>query len=256
MMKLVESVDTGEGNPCPKRVWVLTTLADDEALEADSLLPPGLQFHLSRCPSCRGEADRLRSVSDALLELSTIEPPVALLKRADEQLAVALAHGAVLSGRVLIPDDESLDYDSPPVRPTLLKLIGRYAAAAAIVFAVGLAGLVVLERDVARTIVTQPTARSDSPPRRVRTSNPATEISHPAPSANDAVAAEKIERPQRPYCTTLPYFDSEVPDDANCIQRAFSLPARGRRDLAWQPPIQRLDNSPPPVSTTRLPSER
>jgi hypothetical protein len=255
-MKPVDVMDAEEANPCPKRVWVLTTLADDEALGADGSLPPGLQFHLSRCPLCRSEADRLKSVSNALHELSTIEPPVALLERADKQLAVALAHGAVLSGRVTIPDNDGADFDAPQVRATALWFIGRFAAAAVLLFAVGWAGLVVLERDVARTFVTQPTARSDSPPRRVRTSNSATEISQPAASAKDAVAARVAEQPQRAYCTTLPYFDSDVPDDANCIQRAFSLPARGRRDLAWQPPIQLLDKPPPSVSTTRLPSER
>jgi hypothetical protein len=230
-MKPVDVMDAEVANPCPKRVWVLTTLADDEALGADGALPPGLKFHLSRCASCRSEADRLRSVSDALRELSTIELPVALLERADEQMAVALAHGAVLTGRVTIPDDDVADFDAPQVRATALRFIGRFAAAAVLVFAVGWAGLVVLERNVVRSFVTQPTARSDSPPRRVRTSNSATEISQPAPSAKGAVAAQEAEQPQRPYCTTLPYFDSSVPDDADCIQRAFSLPARGRRDL-------------------------
>ncbi|MDO8632710.1 MAG: hypothetical protein Q7R41_19685 [Phycisphaerales bacterium] len=255
-MEPVDVMDAEEANPCPKRVWVLTTLADDEALGADGLLPPGLQFHLSRCPSCRSEADRLRSVSDVLCKLSTIEPPVELFKRADEQLAIALAHGAVPSGRVTIPDDDGANFDAPQVRATALRFIGQFAAAAVLVFAVGWAGLAVLERNVVRTFVTQPTERSDSPPRRVRTFNPATEISQPAAGATDAVAAREAEQPQRPYCTALPYFDSSVPDDANCIQRAFSLPVRGRRDLAWQPPIQRLDNTPAPVSTTRLPSER
>lgn len=255
-MKPVDVMDAEEANPCPKRVWVLTTLADDEALGADGALPPGLQFHLSRCPSCRGEADRLRSVSDALRELSTTEPPVALLERADEQLAVALAHGAVSSGRVTIPDDDGADFDAPRARATALRFIGRFAAAAVLVFAIGWAGLAVLERDVARTFVAQATARPDSPQRRVRTSNSAAEISQPATNAGGAVAAREAEQPQLVYCTTLPYFDSDVPDDANCIQRAFSLPARGRRDLALQPSIQLLDKPPRPVSTTRLPGER
>lgn len=255
-MKPVQLMDAGEAGPCPKRIWILSTLSDDEALGPDGSPPPGLQFHLSRCPACRREADRLRSVSDALRELSTIEPPVALRERADEQLAVALAHGAVSSGRVTIPGGDGADFDAPQVRATALRFIGRFAAAAVLVFAVGWAGLAVLERDVARTFVAQATARPDSPQRRVRTSNSATEFSQPAAGAKDAVAAREAEQPQRPYCTALPYFDNSVPDDTNCIQRAFSLPARGRRDLGLQPPIQRLDNPPPPVSTTRLPSER
>ena len=255
-MKPVQLMDAGEAGPCPKRIWILSTLSDDEALGPDGSPPPGLQFHLSRCPSCRGEADRLKLVSDALRELSTMDPPVALLKRADEQLAIALAHGAVLSGRVTIPDDDGPDLDAPQVRATVLRFIGRFAAAAAIVFAVGWAWLAALDRDHSPSVVGQSTARVHQSPRRMPNSSVEADDPQPTAGPKDAVAVREAEQPQRSYCIDLPYFDSGMPDDANCIQRAFSLPARGRRDLAWQPPIQRLDNPPPPVSTTRLPSER
>lgn len=124
--------DTG----CPKRVWVMTTLSDDEAPDSIEKLPPGLRFHLSRCAPCRALAERLLAVSGTLRSLSAVEPDSELRERADAQARSALREGARLTGRVSIPDE-------PEVLPSACTTVpwlryGRYAAAAAIVLAAGL----------------------------------------------------------------------------------------------------------------------
>lgn len=259
-MNPVEFADAGEESPCPKRVWVLTTLSDDEALASDGALPQGLQFHLSRCPACRRDADRLLSVSDALRELSSGEPPLTLIEEANAQLATALAHGAALSGRVTIPDLENVEAAAPTVGSWPVRFLRRYAAAAIIVLAMGWAGFAALNRSSPRSVPPQPTVSLKTAPRSNPVPDAANEISQPAAPAADAVAASerrnKAEPPERRYCTGLPYISDDTPDDANCIQRAFALPLRGRQTFGLSSGNPRLDNPPPPVSTNRLPNER
>jgi hypothetical protein len=121
---------------CPKRVWVMTTLSDDDAPGSVEELPPGLQFHLSRCEPCRALAERLLAVSGTLQSLSLLEPDSEVRERADAQALTALREGARLTGRVSIPDEPEV---MPSARTGVPWLrYGRYAAAAAIVLAVGL----------------------------------------------------------------------------------------------------------------------
>ncbi len=120
---------------CPKRLWVMTTLADDELVGEEGPLPQGLSFHLSQCESCRLLAERLLSVSRALGGLAAVEPPDGLAGRADGRAREALRAGAKLTGRVDIPEVEQ-ELASPGL--TVWRYYGRFAAAALILLCVGL----------------------------------------------------------------------------------------------------------------------
>ncbi len=50
------NVQERDGAICPKRLWVILTLSDDELLEDGETPPRILQLHLSRCDSCRALA--------------------------------------------------------------------------------------------------------------------------------------------------------------------------------------------------------
>ncbi len=90
---------------CPKRLWVMLTLSDDELMEGGETPMQGLQFHLSRCESCRSFAERLLAVSADMRSLAELEPASALADRADAQLRRAIREGARSTGRVTIPDE-------------------------------------------------------------------------------------------------------------------------------------------------------
>ncbi len=127
------------GANCPKREWVMTTLADDEVTAPDGTLPRGLEFHIARCDSCRALADRLQAVSNSLASLSALEPVDGLVKAAQDQTRRALAEGAKLTGRVTIPDE------TEPVTGAAISVpwvrLTRYAAAASVVIAATLYSL-------------------------------------------------------------------------------------------------------------------
>ena len=150
---------------CPKRLWVMLTLSDDEALEAGEELPRGLQFHLSRCPSCRALADRLLAVSGTLRSLADLEPNDDLCARADSQVTKTLDEGARLTGRVSIPDEpERLTAPSHRLGLAVWLRYGTYAAAAAVFLAVGLFTLVELQGPGGRKL-----ADTGDPPGQGRT---------------------------------------------------------------------------------------
>jgi hypothetical protein len=127
---------------CPKRLWVMTTLSDDEAVSGDEPLPQGLRIHLSQCASCRALADQLVSVSKGLRYLSATEPDVQLCDQANAQALTALRQGTGLTGRVSVPEEP----EPVPMAPARRDWgrFTRYAAAAAVFIAVGLFGVVEL----------------------------------------------------------------------------------------------------------------
>ncbi len=151
---------------CPKRIWVLTVFSDDEALDEAGTLPQGLRFHLGRCPSCAALAGRLRAVVDGLREVADTAPGQALADKADLQLLQAIKHGAKLTGRVAIPEDE-IPFGVQP-RPTWQRL-RRLAAAAAIALMITTIGVmqwrnaaadrIADERNEGRWRVTDPASR-------------------------------------------------------------------------------------------------
>lgn len=95
MSTFANDVDRRPDDPCPKRLWVMMELADDEGREQVSAPATGLRFHLSRCPSCRRLADELRRTAEKLSTLARIEPPADLFAKAQAQAMHALQQGAV-----------------------------------------------------------------------------------------------------------------------------------------------------------------
>ena len=99
-MKEFDDIQTEDQAGCPKRLWVMLTLSDDELVVEEESLPKGLRFHLSRCSSCRALADRLMAVSTGLRDLAQLEPAEEVAIAANGQLRQALQEGATLTGDV------------------------------------------------------------------------------------------------------------------------------------------------------------
>ncbi len=137
--------DDDDHGLCPKRVWTLSVLSEDEPLAGEEALPWGLRFHLSRCPSCRDLAHRLLAVNGGLTALASGAMDGSLVERANERAAAAIEAGlrpqrsSLLSaGNAEWPDDllvSAIERRANWWRPAL-----RYAAAAVIVGALIFAG--------------------------------------------------------------------------------------------------------------------
>ncbi|MFQ5414498.1 MAG: hypothetical protein ACE5E6_08575 [Phycisphaerae bacterium] len=124
--------------PCRKRIWVLHTLTDDDALDPKRALPLGLRCHLAQCPPCRELATRLRAVTAGLGAMGRLNPSLSLATAADANAVRALADGAEPTGRTNVPDD-ILPFDH--VRRPRSRRVVPYGVAAAVLLAVGLYGL-------------------------------------------------------------------------------------------------------------------
>jgi len=243
----------GQGeNACPKRPWVMLTLSDDEAVEAGGTLPQGLQFHLSRCPSCRALADRLRSVTDTIGKMSDLEPGEDVQKRANAQAQQSLAEGARMTGRVMVPDEpEHLRPVSRTLQLAWWVRWGSYAAAATIVFGFGLYGLTMLAgrdgRQIAADGIPPQNGQHDAPRGpAVRDPYLASEgTADPGRRADDAsvegvsgdseprLASSTGREPRGRVCRHRSHVEAAACDNPNCLYRATVLPDTRQRDLGW-----------------------
>ncbi len=256
-----------KGATCPKRLWVMLTLSDDEALDEAGTLPQGLRFHLSRCPSCRALADRLQTVTDAVRALSDSHPSTELLARADAQAKQALADGVRFTGRVTIPEEP--ERVGPAVgghhRSVWLRY-SSYAAAAAILLGFGLYWISMFVGQPSRRLA----ENAGSPTHQRRVVGPAwpgadtgLASSKESQSADDGASAageqvpgaigrqladaggdegaeSKAATPSQPgrdprgrVCRHSSYVEAAECDDMGCIYRATVLPDTGQRDLGW-----------------------
>lgn len=247
---------------CPKRLWVLTALSDDELLDQGDALPQGLQFHLARCESCRKLADRLMLVTSSLHEISELESEANLADRADAQAVDALRAGAKLTGRVTIPDEP----EGEVVRPgrVLWLRFGRVAAAAAIVFSLTLWGVQQLSNPPRQALV------EDRPARNGESDLPALETVASSPDAGPrAGEPERLagSRPEEDATRALPYhipryathYEAALADDPGSVQAAFPRPRAGSRSSLPSGgfPWRGLFDKPAPIeSTAPSPFER
>lgn len=242
---------------CPKRIWVLTVLTEDE--DAIGELPRGLAFHLARCSSCRAVADRLRRTNSALAALGAVEAPP-LFERAQQQALQALRNGAALTGRVSLDDD----CDEDPVRIRSGIGYARLATAASVAILIVAGGLWSL-----RTPRQEPGAAN--PPMAARPSaNPfgPTDEKHRTAFAVDNHALTGQSRPDerhsaadQPFAEQSPLLECESanwPDQIMsgqnaCIPRRpwLRLPFRSRTAAE----LHRID-SPPSAVLSNPPSER
>ena len=127
---------------CSKRLWILTTLSDDEAAGAGTPLPAGLSAHLAQCPSCRLLAEELRLAGDGIRRLAESAPPADLLNRATGQCLAALYDGGRLSGRVPSEALEVPDSEMPePSLRSWSRSAAKYLAAASILLVLGMMGM-------------------------------------------------------------------------------------------------------------------
>ncbi|UCE60213.1 MAG: hypothetical protein JSU63_00395 [Phycisphaerales bacterium] len=256
-----ENVDA---QACPKRLWVMTTLSDDEFTEDSESLPQGLQFHLSRCESCRELADRLIRVGTDLRALAELTPDDALLAEADRRANEALSTGARITGRVAIPEE-------PEEESCAVGQPGRtrrvpYAVAAAILLAVGLfwgrgfldsggEGYVDGPSETLPRYTVQPKASEDSMP--VEPPIPAEtlaeegspdadpELGQEEPRVAELAQRAKRTRPKPVHPAPPSRFDDDICDDPSCVQRAFLLGGSDRRFLGYSP----FDKTQPVEST-------
>jgi len=206
---------TTDDAPCPKRLWVMTMLSDDEVVAPGVRLPQGLEFHLKRCPSCRALADDLLGVTALLAEAGAQEPTESLLRRAQRQTEAALRDGARLTGRVDV--DAADDGSLVPARAGRWRRWGLpLAAAAMIAIAFGLFSIMhgpgdgdggVLPDGVVQTTGEQSTGDAEKPQ--------ASLASDPMQSDRDPTAVPEAYRGDD--CT-----------GKDCVEKAF-VPRRGRR---------------------------
>lgn len=246
-----------EERACPKRLWVMLTLSDDEALESDGALPQGLRFHLSRCPSCRGLADRLQSITDSLCSMSDVEPDGDLQGRADAQAKQALAEGARITGRVTIPEEsERLPVAVRGHRWSTWLRYSGLAAAAAILVGFGLYWSAVLaSRDGGQLANT---VNSPNEQRRITPQTARPEDAEPGDAAEGGDAADerasgepderladgrgdggidpvlpRQRRPRMRVCRHYSHVEAAQCENPTCIHRATVLPDVRQRDLGW-----------------------
>lgn len=122
---------------CPRRGWVLSALADDEADDPQAY-PRALHLHLAACPSCRQAADRLLAVSEELQALSSAEASESLESQAEHLAFSALRDGrapAVVCDGGDAMDELLIDHEALRRRRKTWALRGL-AAAAVLLFAV------------------------------------------------------------------------------------------------------------------------
>ncbi|MCC7293136.1 MAG: hypothetical protein IT449_13835 [Phycisphaerales bacterium] len=122
---------------CPRRGWVLSALADDEADDPQAY-PRALHLHLAGCPSCRQAADRLLAVTEDLQTLSLGEASESLESEAEYLAFAALRDGR---GPVVVCDagdamDELLIDHEALRRRRKTWVLRVLAAAAVLLFAV------------------------------------------------------------------------------------------------------------------------
>lgn len=238
---------TLKSGACPKAVWVMSTLSDDELIDGAVELPTGLAFHLNRCASCRSLAEGLQAVSRGLHALSLAEPADDLEDQANAQLVRALANGAQLSGRVRIPADE--EFDSPSVQTLQRRWLdwGNLAVAAVVtIVAVGVYASYRLTREPKDNMVHQlnplPTYQTSTPGNSDKSPFTDPENSQLADSAKPS--SGQATQPRRHH-THIEAADS---DDKSAVQYGVVLPdpaTRGVTIVPWfDKPAQTESNKP------------
>lgn len=237
---------------CPKRVWVMATLSDDELCGEGQSVPQGLRFHLSRCESCRLLSERILRVTDSLRDLGGGVPPEGLAGLADVQAGEALRAGARLTGRVDVPEDMELELGV--ARVSVWRRYGQYAAAAMILLAVGLVWAFTRQTGYEDSGVERPvgiTARSPQPvpPKGVEAAGVG--VATPVPAAPDLASADaepdvadRAEEDVEGYVAASPgsrldltvppanleghyhhsYIEAALCEDPVCVRRAHLLP--------------------------------
>ena len=243
MSELTQSKQVGEA--CPRRLWVMSTLTDDERLEATDRLPQALQFHISRCEACQALADELLPATRSLLAMGQSEPPGDLLAAAQAQAVAAIDRGAELTGRVVVPDLEEPLTLPPAVRIPMRSF--RYAAAAVIL--IGFASFWIVRNSGPQLPVVSgqnswdrspPAVESphDVPMRKVDTVR--VDVVAGEPEVDTQLAASTSQenesgkrRRNRRICDQKVYDESTLLGDGDCVPTIRVRPDTRQRNLGW-----------------------
>jgi hypothetical protein len=175
-------------------------------------------------------------------------PAPALISGADAQLAQALQHGAVLSGRVEVQDDSALRLPAVPVRRS--NHVVRWAVAAVVVMGIGGAALFQLftvdsgyrpGSDPGRTVVyphedsgADADLAESPPPYLVRS------LSDPVPQDRFGSIAHQV--------VGKPCFHNSLLEAAECervhgMHPAMGMRFRGDRPGSGDPPLDKSRNA-------------
>ncbi len=255
-MKVNPLTDRNQDSECPKRMWVMTALSDDESLGPGAALPAGLQFHLARCPMCRSLADRLMTVNRSLGELAALLPSAELEADAGERVEMALRQGARLSGRVDLSD---LRLEEEVPMPHSRRGYHDLAIAASLLFAAGFIGFISLQRGGESPLV-GPTNAIHRPGQSAMPRVPASSDSvarpneqrvvvgqGPSNAAESDSGANVTGLPEPVICRFHSHVEAAMSDYVGCVPAAMVLPDPAERDLGW---LRWFDKSRPTASTT------
>lgn len=243
------STHTHESNEtCPKRAWTLSVLSDESPLDEQGALPQGLEFHLSRCPSCRALADRVLAVTAALADWSqSPEPHADFVARANDRVLKALGAGVAPEGHAEWPDDLLVAGVADRARRWRVGM--RYAAVAAVMAMIVWAA----REDAVRTHgdmvvqTRQPASPSGAAPSGDTLEEPAEERVS-APEIRTAQAPPLIAPPGRDAAdpVTVPFW----PDADEALERAW-IPGRDYGPIL----LNSVDNEPKKPSNKPLRDE-
>jgi len=232
---------------CAKRNWVMAELTENDGPASLGALPPGVRFHLSRCPSCRELADRITHVSHALAAWAATDTDDEMLAKAVRRTKGALRDGARLTGRVKLDDEFETDSSEEfPVRRWAPSLrLGRLVAlAATIVMAASVWLFRASTSEEGRPLSAG--APNQSGPRDIMTSTDPIGIASMVPTDSEELVSVPDESEPRPVriCPPSSLEDRAFLAGRDCIPTGFVLPARHRPDP------RTIDSSPATLSTT------
>jgi hypothetical protein len=234
---------------CPKRLWVMTVLSDDEAQADAGGVSTALNLHLASCAPCRELADRLLRVGNLLGALASVSPAPALISGADVQLARALDDGAMLTGRVAILDAPA---QTLPVRRAARAMrFAGYAAAAMVAIAVT-TGFVVRLRNGTSGQTPQGTSAAALSDRQLNSPH---RDNTDAPSPPPYLARSPLDPDPTERLTTIEHhpagrqcFHSSALEAAECerihgMHQAMGLGFRSERPGSVDPPLDKSRNA-------------
>jgi hypothetical protein len=257
---------------CSKRLWVMTVLSDDEAVEPKRPIPDTVRLHLNQCPPCRELATRLTHVSAGLKGLANSTPRQAIERDAGDRALAALKAGAKVTGRVSFAFD---DIDDEPLKAAAKDTQGSrlhrpMLIAAAVLLAVTM--LTVLRfgpagksgKNQPKLAVNQDEPRPDSenpasPEEHIasdftgETVGPVVTADQPQGAGTTVAHAEVLKSSTPVICRYHSHVEAAFSDDTSCIPAAVVLPDPAERNLGW---LKWFDRSRPSVSTSAQPDRR
>lgn len=217
---------------CPKAMWIVNNLVDDETDEAPSTLPSAVDFHLAKCESCRTLVNKLRSTTRDLALLAAREVDESLFERATDRAHRAIADGGRLTGRVEFPKESDITANSGSARSFRHRSAIGLAAAAAI--AIVAFGVYELRQSRTKPSVAPVVAKNNETPEYQAAQaipNPRSVQSQVA----QPVVAAGVTR-QTPWPRPIRHrsvIEAAMADEPGAVQYGVALPDPEERGVGW-----------------------